>query len=52
MKDIFKIVRFLENSVLLLKEVSEKVVKEARGQKKAFLSMLLGTLGASLLGNI
>ena len=34
MKDIFKIVRFLENSVLLLKEVSEKVEKEAREQKK------------------
>ena len=35
MKDIFKIVRFLENSVLLLKEVSEKVEKEAREQKKS-----------------
>ena len=35
-----------------LKEVSETVQNEAKEQKGRFLSMLLGTLGASLLGNI
>ena len=35
-----------------LKEVSETVQNEAKEQKERFLSMLLGTLGASLLGNI
>ena len=51
MKDI-KIIKFLEYSSLLLKGVSETVQNEAREQKGGFLSMLLGTLGASLLGNI
>ena len=36
----------------MLKGVSETVKNEAREQKGGFLSMLLGTLGASLLGNI
>ena len=52
MKDIIKIVKSLEDSGLLLKGVSETVQNEAREQKEGFLSMLLGTLGASLLGNI
>ena len=52
MKDIIKIVKSLEDSVFLLKGVSETVQKEAKEQKGGFLSMLLGTLGASLLGNI
>ena len=52
MKDIFEIVKSLEDSGLLLKGVSETVQKEAKEQKGGFLSMLLGTLGASLLGNI
>ena len=51
-KDIIKIVKSLEDSGLLLKEVSETVQNEAREQTGEFLSMLLGTLGASLLGNI
>ena len=37
---------------LLLKGVSETVQYEAREPKGGFLSMLLGMLGASLLGNI
>ena len=48
-------VKSLEDSGLLLKEVSEIVQNEAREQKAGFLlkrSMLLGTLGSSLLGNI
>ena len=52
MKDIIKIVKSLEDSGLLLKGVSETIQNEAKEQKGGFLSMLLGTLGASLLGNI
>ena len=47
-----KIVKSLGDSGLLLKGVSETVQNEAREQKGGFLSMLLGRLGASLLGNI
>ena len=52
MKDIIKIVKSLEDSSLLLEGVSEKIQKEAKEQRGGFLSMLLGTLGVSLLGNI
>ena len=52
MEDIIKIVKCLEDSGLLLKGVSKKVQNETKEQKGGFLSMLLGTLGASLLGNI
>ena len=52
MKDIIKIVKSLEDSCLLLKGVSETIQNEAKKQKRGFLSMLLGTLSASLLGNI
>ena len=51
-KDILERVRSLEDSGLLLKGVSETIKNEAKEQKGGFLSMLLGTLGASLLGNI
>ena len=50
--DIIKIVKPLENSGLLLKGVTETVQNEVKEQKGGFLSMLLGTLGASLLGNL
>ena len=50
--DILKIVKSLENSGVLLKGVSETIVNEAKEQRGGFLSMLLGTLGASLLGDI
>ena len=52
MKDIIRIVKSLEDSGLLLKGVSETIQNEAKEQKGGFLSMLLGTLGVSLLGNI
>ena len=52
MKDTIKIVKSLEDSALLLKGVRETVQNEAKEQKEGFLNMLLGTLGASLLGNI
>ena len=51
-EDIIKIVKSLEDSGLLLKGVSETIRNEAKEQKGRFLSMLLGTLDASLLGNI
>ena len=52
MEDLTKIVKSLEGSGLLLKRVTESVENEIKGQKGGFLSMLLGLLGASLLGNI
>ena len=51
MNDILKIVKSLEESGLLIKGVSETIQNEAKQQQGEFLSMLLGTLGASLLGN-
>ena len=51
-EDIIKIVKFLEDSGLLLKGVTETIQNEVKEQKGGFLSMLLGTLGASLLGNL
>ena len=54
MGDILKIVKSLENSGVLLKGVikSETIQHEAKEQRGGFLSMLLGTLGASLLGDV
>ena len=52
MDDILKIVKYLEDSGVLLKGVSETIKHEAKEQRGRFLSMLLGTLGASLLGDV
>ena len=52
MDDILKIVKSLEDSGLLLKGVSETIQNEAKEQRGGFLSMLLGSLGASLLGDL
>ena len=52
MKDIMKIIKALENSGILLKGVSKTIKNETKEQRGGFLSMLLGTLGASLLGNL
>ena len=52
MEDLIKIVKLLQNSGLLLKGVMQSVQNEIKEQKGGFLSMLLGTLGASLLGNM
>ena len=52
MKDIMKIIEALENSVILLKGVSKTIENETKEQREGFLSMLLGTLEASLLGNL
>ena len=51
MEDIMKIVKSLEESGLLIKEISETIKNEAKEQKGGFLPMTLGTLAASLLGN-
>ena len=50
-EDIIKLVKSLEDSGLLLKGVTEMVQNEVKEQKRGFLSMLLGTLGANLFGN-
>ena len=52
MDDNLKIVKSLEDSGVLLKGVSETIQNEAKEQRGGFLSMLLGTLGASLLGDV
>ena len=52
MDDIIKIIKSLEDSGVLLKGVSETTQNEAKEQRGGFLSILLGTLGASLLGDI
>ena len=52
MNDIMKIVQALEDSNILLKGVTKTIENETKEQKGGFLSMLLGTLGASLLGNL
>ena len=52
MNDIMKIIEPLENSGILLKGVSKTIENETKEQRGGFLSMLLGTLGASLLGNL
>ena len=51
-KDILKTVESLEDSGLLMKYVSETIKHEVKEQKGEFLGMLVGTLGAALLGNL
>ena len=51
MNDIMKIVQALEDSNVLLKGVNKVIKNETKEQKGEFWSMLLSTLGASLLGN-
>ena len=52
MNDIMKIIEALENFGILLKGVSKTIENETKEQRGGILSMLLGTLGASLLGNL
>ena len=52
MNDIIKIIEALENSVISLKGVTKTTENETKEQRGGFLSMLLETLGASLLGNL
>ena len=52
MKDIMKIIEALDNSGILLKGVSKTIENQTKEQRGGFLIMLLGTLGATLLGNL
>ena len=52
MNDIMKNVKALEDSNILLEEITKTIKNETKEQKGRFLSMLLGALGASLLGNL
>ena len=52
MNDIIKIIEALGNSGILLKGVTKTIENETKEQRGGFLSMLLGTLGVSLLGNL
>ena len=58
MNDIIKIIQALENPNILLKGVTKTIKNDTKEQKGRFViryqegSMLLGTLGASLLGNL
>ena len=52
MNDMMKIVQTLEYSNILQQGVTKTIKNETKEQKGVFLSMFLGTLGASLLGNI
>ena len=52
LKDIMKVIEAQENSGILLKGVSKTTENETKEQRGGFLSMLLVTLGASLLGNL
>ena len=47
-----KFVQALEDSNILLKGVTKTITNETKEQKGGFLGMLLGSLGASLLGNL
>ena len=52
MQDLLKILKSLEDSGILLAGITETVKNEVKEQNGCFLSMLLGTLGASLLGDL
>ena len=52
LKDIIQIVKSREDSGLLFKEITEIIKNQAKESRVGFLSMLLGTLGVSLLGNM
>ena len=52
MNDIMKIIEALENSGISLNRVTKTTKNETKEQRGGFLGMLLGTLGASLLGNL
>ena len=51
MNDVIKIIQVLEDCNILLERVTKTIKNDTKEQKGGFLGMLLGTLGASLLGN-
>ena len=52
MNDLITIIQALEDSSILLKGVANTIKNEAKEQEGGFSSMLLGSLGASLLGDL
>ena len=52
MNHVMKIIKALEECCLIIRTVGERIKNEKKEQKGRFLGMLLGTLGASLLGNL
>ena len=52
MNDIKKLVKSREESVLLIKVASKAIKKEAKEQQGRFRGIILGTVGASWLGNL
>ena len=52
MQDLLKIVKSLEDGGILFNGITETVKNEVKEQKGGFLSMFLGALGASLLGDL
>ena len=50
--DIMKIVKFLEYAGFLIKGFGKTIKSKAKEQKDGNLSMILGTLAASLFGNM
>ena len=52
MNDIMKIIEAVENAGISFKGVSKTIENETKEQRRGFLNMLLGILGASLLGNL
>ena len=52
LNNLLQVIKSLENSSILLDGITETVKNEVKEQKGGFLSMLLGTLGASLLGDL
>ena len=52
MNDVMKVAQVLEDSNILLKGVAKTIKNETKEQKGGFLSILLGTIGSSSLGNL
>ena len=52
MNDKMKMVQDLEDSNILLKGVTKIIKNETKEEKGGFLTLLLGTLGATLEGNL
>ena len=51
-KDIMELVKSLDNSGLLIKGITQTIKNETKEQRDGFLGMSLGTLAASLSGNM
>ena len=52
MRDIMKIVKSLEDTVLLIKDITQRIENVTKEHSVGYLSMMSGTLGASLLRNM